>query len=177
MPDLHINMAIVDKGMKIVMVHDVGRNNSDQNAHVSIIGRLHGGAQVKVLDVAHHALSARCGHDTVEEQLGSDEVCSFGADITRVFDTITTDSLPDSMQDGLFRAMSTDGVEVGATVTMGNGGDRNEEHSVGSWDGCHALYQAVDLSGIGLLPQWAIRTVASLAYSASLPVSGLKALP
>ena len=69
MPDLHINMAIVDERMEVVMVYNVSRNDGNWNAHVSIIGRLYGGAQVEVLDVTHHAVSAGCGHDTVKSNL------------------------------------------------------------------------------------------------------------
>ncbi len=67
-------MAIVDEGMKVVMVHDIRRDDSDRNAHVRIVSRLHGGAQVKILDVAHHAAPAGGGHHAVEEQFGSDDV-------------------------------------------------------------------------------------------------------
>ncbi len=166
-------MAIVDESMKIVMVHNVGRNDGNQNVHVSIIGRLHGGAQVKVLDVAHHALSTGVGHNTVEEQLGSDEVHIFGADTARIFDMVTTNSPPDMMQDSLFGAMSTDNVQVGGTVPMGNGRGRDEEHSVGPWDGGHALCQVVDLGGIGLLPQSTIRTFAEFGILSQLACVGV----
>jgi len=173
MLDLHINMAIVDESMKIVMVHNVGRNDGNQNVHVSIIGRLHGGAQIKVLDVAHHALPTRCGHDTVEEQLGCDEVCSFGANVTRIFDMVITNSPPDAMQDILFGAMSTDIVQVGGMAPMGNCRDRDEEYSVGPWDGGHALCQVVALSGIGLLPQSTIRTFAEFGILSQLACVGV----
>ncbi len=67
MADLHVNMTIVDEGMEVVMVHDIGRNNGDQNVHVSVIGGLHGGAQIEVFDVTHHAAATRHGYNTVKE--------------------------------------------------------------------------------------------------------------
>jgi len=103
------------------MIHDVRRNDGgDRNAHVGIIGRLYGGAQIAVLDVTHHAPTTGGGYDTVEEQIDSDEVHSFGADITRVCDLVTTDSPSDMVQDGLFGSMGTDNMQVGGMVVMGN---------------------------------------------------------
>jgi len=176
MPDFHVNMAIVDECMKIVMIHDVSRNDGNRNAHVGIIGRLHGGAQVKVFDVTHHAASGRCGHGTVEEQFGCDEVHSFCADITRIFDMVATNKPLDMMWDGLFWAMSTNDVQVSGTATMGNGRNRNEEHGVGPRDCSCALCQVVYLSGIGLLPQCTIRTFAEFGVQPAHWL-GLKAWP
>ncbi len=174
MPDLHVNMAIVDESMEVAMVHNVGRNDGNQNVHASIIRRLHGGAQVKVFDVTHHAASGRCGHGTVEEQFGCDEVHSFCADIAGIFDVVAANSPLDMMWDSLFWAMHTNNAQVSGTVTMGN--DRNRNKNI------------VLVLGITAIPcaKWCISValacchsapselLLSLAYSASSPVLGLK---
>ncbi len=51
---------------------------------------------------------------------------------------------------------------------MGNGRDRDEEHGVGPWDGSHALCQVVDLSGIGMLSQSAIRAFTEFSIFSKL---------
>jgi len=45
-------------------------------------------------------------------------------------------------------------------ATRQNGRDGDEEHGIGTRDGVHALCQAVNLGGIGMLPQWTIRAFA-----------------
>jgi len=176
MADLHINMTNVDEGMEVVMVHDVGRNDGNWNAHVSIIRGLHGVAQIEVFDVTHHAAAAGHGYNTVKEQFGSDEVSSFGADIARVFNVVATNGPPDAMGDGLFWAMSTDDAQVRGTATVRKGRNRNEKHSVGPGDVSCALCQAVYLSGIGLLPQCTIRTFAEFSIFSELTSVGAEGI-
>jgi len=42
--DLHVDMAIVDKCMQLVVVHDFGREDSHWDVHVGIISGWHWGA-------------------------------------------------------------------------------------------------------------------------------------
>jgi len=84
------------------MGHDIRGNVGDGNVHVGIVGRLHGGSQEKILDVNHHATSSRGGHHTVEEEFGGGEVSSFGADVTRIFNAITTDGPVDTVWDSFW---------------------------------------------------------------------------
>jgi len=58
--DFHTYMAFVDDGVQIVVVHDFGWQDSDGDAHVGIILRWHGCAQVEVLEVTHHAMCPQC---------------------------------------------------------------------------------------------------------------------
>jgi len=64
--DFHIDMAIVDKGMQLVVVHDVRREDCHWDAHVSVVGRLHGGSKVEIFEITHHALGTGGGNDAVE---------------------------------------------------------------------------------------------------------------
>jgi len=64
--DFHIDVAFVDKVVELVMVHDLRGDGRHRDAHVSVVGRLHGGAKVKILEVAHHAAGVGDGEDTVE---------------------------------------------------------------------------------------------------------------
>jgi len=142
------------------MGHDIRGNVGDGNAHVSIVSGLHGGSQVKILDVTHHAMSSGGGHHTVEEEFGSGEVSSFGADIARIFNAITTNSPVDTVWDRFFRVMCANNVQVSGTAPRWDCGDWDEEHGVGPRDGSHTLHQAMDLSDVGLLPQGTIGAVA-----------------
>ena len=65
--DFHIDMAIMDKGMKLVVVHDVWWEDCHGDAHVGIVGRLHGGPKIAIFEITHHAVGTRGGNDAVEE--------------------------------------------------------------------------------------------------------------
>ncbi len=95
--NLNVHMAVVDKGMEGIVSHDIQRNYGDGDAHVRIIGWWHGGTQVKIFEVTHHALGTQGGYDTVEEEFGSDDIGCFGANITGIFDAIAADSPTDVM--------------------------------------------------------------------------------
>ena len=60
-------MVVVDKGSKVVLVHDGWREEPDGDAHV-LVAR-HGGVEVEVLDVDGHELGVGSGEDAVEEGL------------------------------------------------------------------------------------------------------------
>jgi len=108
MVDFHV--AIIKEGMEIVVGHDIWGYVTNGDAHVRIVAWLHGCAKVEILDVTHHAAPASGGNNTVEEELSSDEVSSFGADIAGIFHMVTTNSPLDMMGHGLFGPMCTDNV-------------------------------------------------------------------
>jgi len=59
-----------------------GWDDCNGDVHVSIILWQHGGAEVEIFKVSHHALSSSGGRDhTAQEPLGSYDVCCFGADM------------------------------------------------------------------------------------------------
>jgi len=58
--DLNVDMPFVNQGMELIVLHDVLREHSNGDAHVGIVLGFHGGAQVEVFEVAHHALGV--GH-------------------------------------------------------------------------------------------------------------------
>jgi len=49
------------------MLHDIRWDDTNWDLHVGIILWLHGSAQVKILEVPHHALCIGCGDDAVEQ--------------------------------------------------------------------------------------------------------------
>jgi len=124
-------VAIVDKGMKLVVVHNVGGQDCHGNAHVGIVSWLHGGHKVEIFEIAYHASGTGGGYDTVEEQFGSDEVSGFGADIACIFYMVTAHGPPYTMWDGFFRPVGADDAEVGGTASSWNGQDQNEKDGVG----------------------------------------------
>jgi len=119
--DFYIDVAIVDKGMQLVVVCDVRREDCHWDAHVSIVSRLHGGSEVEIFEITHHALGTGDGNDAVEEQFGGNEVSSFSADIASIFNMVATNSPLHVMWDGFFRPVCTDNAEVGSMVSLGNG--------------------------------------------------------
>ncbi len=128
--------------------------------HVGIIGQWHGCAEVKIFEVAHHAARTRCGDDAIEKELCCDYVSGLGADIPEIFNPVTAHSPADAVGVGFFRPMSADDVEICGTFALWDSRDRDEKHSIGPRDKGIALGQVVDFSGIGCLPEVAIRTVA-----------------
>ena len=64
--DFHIDMAFVDETVELVMVHDLCGDGRHGDAHIGIVMRLHGCAEVEIFEVAHHALPIWDGEDTVE---------------------------------------------------------------------------------------------------------------
>jgi len=82
-PDFDIDVAIVDKGMQLVVVHDGRGKDCHGDVHVSIVSRLHGGSKVEIFEITHHAAGTRGENNAIEKQFGSDEVSSFSADINQ----------------------------------------------------------------------------------------------
>ena len=60
-------MAIVDKCMNVVVIHNVRWQDSHGDVHVSVVSRLHGGPEVEVFEITDHAAGTRGRNDTVEE--------------------------------------------------------------------------------------------------------------
>ncbi len=65
--NFNIHLAIVDKGMKFVVVHNVGWQDGHGDAHVCVVSRLHGGPKVEVFEITNHAAGTGGRNDTVEE--------------------------------------------------------------------------------------------------------------
>jgi len=158
--DFDIDVTIVDEVVEAIVCHDVGGNNGDGDAHVRVVGGLHGGAEAKILEIAHHAASIGGGDNAVEEEFGSGEICSFGADVTLIVNMIAADSPTNMVGDGLFRSMRTHNAEISGLATRGNGRHGYKEHGVSARDGSCALGQVVDFGGISLLPKGTLRAVA-----------------
>jgi len=67
-PNLGEGMAIVDKWGKVVLLHDVGRNNVFRPyAHIFVA--IHGRAEVKLFNGGSEHFCIRGGHGAVEENL------------------------------------------------------------------------------------------------------------
>jgi len=172
--NFHVDVTVVDKVMQFVVIHDCWGNNSDRDAHVGIVGGLHGCAKVEILEVTHHAPRAGGGDNTVEEEFGSDDVGSFGADIAQVFNLVTTNGPPDMMRHRFFRSMGAYNAEISGTLSWGNGSHRDEEHSVSPGNSIGTLGKSVDFGCIGMLPEAAIGAVAKFLLFGKLASIGIK---
>jgi len=162
MSNFNIDMPIVHQITELVMLHDISWDDANWDLHVCIVPRLHGHAQIKVLEVPHHASCIGCGNDTVEQQFCSNQVSCLGADIAIILYTITSHSPSDTVQDFLFWSVSTNNVHIHCFLVSGDGRHGDEKHGVGSWGVAMTLRQLVDFGGIGCLPQQSIRTIAEL---------------
>ncbi len=138
-PDFHIDMAIVDKVMEIVMVHDCVGNGGDVDVHVSIISGWHGCAEVKIFKITDQASRAWCGDDAIEKEFCSDDIGSFGADVTTVFDPIAAHSPLDAVWVGFFRPVCTNNAQICGMFAFWDNRERDEKHGVGPRNGVSAL--------------------------------------
>ncbi len=174
--NFNIDVPIVDQGVEPVVVHDVSGEHGDRDARVCIILGLHGGAQIKIFEITHHAFGMGCGDYTVEEDLDSGEVHSFGADIASIVNAITTHSPTDVVGDGFFGVEGTDHTEIGGFGAWGELADGNEMHCVGSGSfGC-ALCKAMDLSSVRGPPQGTIAAAAQFRVFSQFPRVGVESV-
>jgi len=88
--NFNIDIALVDQGVGIIVINDLVRQDSHGDVHVCIVFCWHGGAQVEIFKITHHALGIGGGHNTVEQELGCGQVGCFGADISIIMDSVTT---------------------------------------------------------------------------------------
>jgi hypothetical protein len=72
-------MSVVDEGIELVLLYDVGRNDFDGDSHVFVM--VHGSVQVRLFDVDRHGFCIGNGQDAVEEALGCGNV---GGGITNI---------------------------------------------------------------------------------------------
>ncbi len=101
-------MTIVNEVMKVVVLHDCLRDGRHRDAHVCVVFGLHWCAQIKVLEVTHHAACTCCGEDTVEEELGGHDISCFGADVPEVLNAVATHGPSHAVRVGFFGLVGTD---------------------------------------------------------------------
>jgi len=110
------------------MVHDFVREHGHRNAHVSVIFGLHWCAQVKIFEIAHHALGIGHVDDAVEEDLDCGQISSFGADVASVVNVIVAHSPMDAVWAFFFGAISAHHTEIGGFGAGWELMDSNELH-------------------------------------------------
>ena len=142
------------------MGNDFRGEHVEGDAHVGKVSVSHWGAKVEILEIAHDTAGIGCRQDAVEEEFGCDQVGCFGADITGVGDSISPHSPADTLGNLFFRTESTDDAQIGGFLVAGDLVYMDEMHGVTANDGTVALGQAVDLSGVGRLPQVALTALA-----------------
>jgi len=67
--DLNIDIPFVNQGVELIVLHDVVGEHSNGDVHVGVVLGFHGGTQIEVFEVAHHAPGMGHGDDAVEEDL------------------------------------------------------------------------------------------------------------
>ena len=97
--DFEESMFMVDEGLELVLLHDVGRDDFDMDSHVFVT--VHGSVQVKVFDVDRHEFGIGIGQDAVKEALGCGNVGGVNTDVSWVFDEVVASSEADSFDFGL----------------------------------------------------------------------------
>jgi len=96
----------------------------------------------------------------VEEEFGSADVGSLGADIAIILDMVTTNGPSYTVWNCLFWPVCTHNPKIHGCFAMGNGRDWDEKHGIGPWHCWCTLGQAVYFSGVGSFPECAISAVA-----------------
>jgi hypothetical protein len=81
--DFNKDGAIVNKGGKLVLLPDTGRNGPDKEVHVLVA--LHGRVQVVVGNVKAGVGGIRRQEHAVDNQLGGDDIGSGSTDIAGIF--------------------------------------------------------------------------------------------
>jgi hypothetical protein len=122
----------VDQSTKFVEIHDVIRNHVDGDAHVFVA--FHGSSKVKIFEVREYHLGTVSGQDTVDEDFGSGDVGSFGANIARVFDLVTATRPVHTMRILLFGSVGGDDIEIGDFASFAHFLAVNKEQGVGAFD-------------------------------------------
>ncbi len=94
-------------------------------------------AKVEVLEVGCHIPRIRCGDGAVNEQFGSSEVGSFGADIVGIIDAIAAGSPADAARVGFLGTHGGDDAKIRCFATLRNVLDVDEKESVGALERWH----------------------------------------
>ena len=58
-PDFNIDVALVDEWAELVVLNDLVGQDSYWDAHLGVVFGWHGGAQVEVFEISHHAFGIR----------------------------------------------------------------------------------------------------------------------
>jgi len=116
--DANKNVAVVNEVLKIVLGENSGRDLVDGDAHV--LGVVHCGVEVKILDVNGTELRVRCGEDAVKEEFGGYESSGFGADVAGIVDAIATDGEADVARVAFVGTVSDDQSKIGGCDTGRN---------------------------------------------------------
>jgi len=155
--DFNVDIILVHKGCKIVLLEDLGGNGAHGDSHV--LRAFHVSVQVEVLDVHAHESATSCGEDAVEEEFGSDETRGLGAGLAGVINAVTTYSPADTALLGFLGAISNDDAQVGGRDAIGDFLDVDEADGVGACGHGRlvALGKATNFFTAGFLPEGAIR--------------------
>ncbi len=121
MPDFHINVPVVHQIVELIMLHDALREGSEGDPHVCIILLRHWGAQVEVLEVAHHASSIWGGQDAVEKEFSGDEVGGFGADVAVILNLVTANGPAHMVWYHFFGVVCTHNAKIGCLFVVWDG--------------------------------------------------------
>jgi len=60
-------MSMVYQCMELILLHDIWWDDTNGDLHIGIVSQLYGSAQVKILEVPHHASYIGHGDNAVEQ--------------------------------------------------------------------------------------------------------------
>lgn len=157
--NLDVNVAIVDFVREVVLVHDCFGYEVDWDAHVLVL--CHGSFEVEVLDVGSEELGVWGRKNAVKEDFGRCEICSFGADVAVVDNSVAPDGESNAFLDCFVGFVGGNNAQVGGFATSGNVRDVDEVHGVGACRhvGKISLGEAAYFVGSGRFPGGAFRAV------------------
>ena len=139
-------VAVVYQRQQVVLLNDCSGHHEQGNTHIFVPS--HGCAQVKVFEVGCQEFGIGCGENAVEHKLCGCQISRFRADVKGIINFVATDGPADTAGVGFFGAVRGDNAQICGLAVFRNGGERNEEHGVGAFDGAVALREASDFVGI-----------------------------
>lgn len=154
--DFNVDVAIVDKGGKVVLFEDGRRDEGNRDHHVLCPSQV--GIQVKVLDIHCHEEGIWGGDHTVENEFGRSETGCLGANITGVVDQVATYGPSDSAGLGFLGTVGDDVSKIGCFASFGDLIKSDEFDCVGASGLFVTVGKAAGFLSTGFFPEVALRT-------------------
>lgn len=152
--DLHIDIAIANKGTKVVLVKNGLGDEGYWDHHVLWAGE--DGVQVEVLDVHAHEHGVGSGDNAVENEFGCGETSRLGTDISWVVDEVATNSPADPAWLSFLGSVGNDVPEVSSLAALWDLVVSDELDGVGAGGLFVAICKAARFFSTRFFPEFAI---------------------
>ena len=152
--DFAVDVAVVDFVVQFVEVEDPF--GEDAYGYADIFGLWEDGFKVEVFEVNGGKAGSRRADGAVEEDLDGANISGFGSFVAKVDDSVSAQSVSDSMDLYLFGSIGTDDSDVGDNFVLGYVMEVDKLEGLGAgWHcgrGSKACAHAADFFVIGVAP-------------------------